>query len=220
MRAQENRFRTDRVEGLRFRSAGVDAETLVERLVAQGGRGALVGPKGSGKTTLLLELAAVLRGRGLEARVVRLNSEGRRLNWSLLRRMDSKTALLLDGAEQLRMWSWWRVAWMARGVACFVTTSHTRAHLPLLHRHATSVALLRGLVEALLGGDTCGVELDRLYARHGGNVRMCLRELYDREARGGGEGSRSAAEVADPSVELLTLDEVEGGEGFPGQPLE
>lgn len=183
MLAHDNPFRTNRLEALRFRETGVDIQHLLRRLDRQQGRGSLVGPKGSGKTTLLLELAEALRERGLTPRVVRLNDQRKRPDFSCLRQMDAKTALLLDGAEQLAPHVWWRVRWMARGLPCFVTTSHTRPHLPLLHHHHTSPALLRTLVAELLGERASLTEIDfeALYARHAGNLRDCFLELYDHQ---------------------------------------
>ena len=92
--------------------------------------------------------------------------------------MDDKTALLLDGAEQLPWYIWWRIRWLARNLPCFITTSHTRPHLPLLHRHQTSPELLRVLVNELYS-EPLDIDIDDLYERHGGNIRECLRELYD-----------------------------------------
>ena len=93
--------------------------------------------------------------------------------------MDGDTALLLDGAEQLSLFAWLRVRWRARNVACFVTTSHTRAHLPLLRTHETSSELLQELVGQLVENPPGADELKSLYARHDGNIRSCLAELYD-----------------------------------------
>ena len=178
MRADENPFRSERVESLSFREQGVDVDILLKRLDQACGRGALVGPKGSGKTTLLLELAAALEERGISARMVRLNSGDGYIDLSLLRGLGSGTALLLDGAEQLPLHVWWRVRWLARKLPCFITTSHIRPHLPLLHRHKTSQELLHMLVTELCSAPL-DIDLDALYVRHGGNIRECLRELYD-----------------------------------------
>ena len=178
MRAHENPFRSDRVESLLFREKGVHLDSLLKQLDEHNGRGSLVGPKGSGKTTLLLELADAISQRGLSPRIVRLNSGGQRFHLSLLRDMDGKTALLLDGAEQLPLYMWWYIRWLARKLPYFVTTSHVRTHLPLLHRHQTSPELLRMLVSELYP-DPLDVVMGDLYARHGGNIRECLRELYD-----------------------------------------
>lgn len=185
MHAHDNPFRTKRLEALRFRDPDVDVESVLRRLNRQHGRGSLVGPKGSGKTTLLLELADALRERGFVPRVVRLNDAHRRPDFSLLTDMDRKTALLLDGAEQLPLHVWWRVRWLARNLPFFITSSHTKPHLFLLHSHRSSPELLRELVCELLEPDALpDVDLADLYARYAGNIRDCLLELYDYEAAG------------------------------------
>lgn len=56
--------------------------------------------------------------------------------------------------------------------------------LPTLYEHRTSTELLTDLVAELIGTEArpCHHELARLFEAHGGNVRECLRELYDRWA--------------------------------------
>ncbi len=156
----------------------MDIDSLLNRLDDHNGRGSLVGSKGSGKTTLLLELADALGQKGFFPHIVRLTSGDRQLDLSLLENMDSQTALLLDGVEQLPWYVWWQVRWLARKIPCFITTSHTRPYLPLLHRHQTSVELLKILV-AELHPEPMDVDLDEIYRRNNGNIRNCLRELYD-----------------------------------------
>ncbi len=188
MYAHNNPFRTSRQEALRFVAPGVDTGVLLARLDRRGGRGALVGPKGSGKTTLLLELADALSARGLSPTVIRLTAEARRPDWGALRGLTARSALLLDGAEQLGAAAWWRVRWLARRASYLVTTSHTRPHLPLLHHHTTSPTLLQALTTQLLAATPAtharlspsGEDLQALFTRHGGDLRACFRELYDR----------------------------------------
>jgi hypothetical protein len=171
---------------LRFVAPGVSVAALLARLDARGGRGALVGAKGSGKTALLLELADALTARGLSPRIVRLTAEARRPDWRVLRGLTAQSPLLLDGAEQLSPAAWWRMCWLARRVPYLVITCHNRAQLPILHRHVTSPALLQMLVAQLLSQQPdlrspppAAESLQRLFARHGGDLRACFRELYD-----------------------------------------
>lgn len=196
MHAHENPFRSERVEALRYRAAGrtVEAGELLAQLAAWRGRGALVGPKGSGKTTLLEELAAALRVRGTPPVVVRLSTSDRRPDWTALRQsLDSATPppLLVDGAEQLGPLAWLRLRWCARRCPCLVVTTHRPGRLPVLHRHTTSPELLAELVDELLrtGGlpasQPTRTELDQLFDRTGGDLRQCLRALYDRVAASG-----------------------------------
>jgi hypothetical protein len=56
--------------------------------------------------------------------------------------------------------------------------------LPTLIECATTPALLKEIVSDLLPGDAVPPEiLDRLYRDHQGNIRHCLRDLYDLFAR-------------------------------------
>ena len=60
-----------------------------------------------------------------------------------------------------------------------VITSHRPGLLPTLFECETSPELLAGIVGELAGSE---VEAGELWARHRGNVRDALRELYDQWA--------------------------------------
>ena len=94
---------------------------------------------------------------------------------------------MLDGAEQPGVLSWRLFRWHARRAGGLLITTHRAGRLPTLHRCATTPALLRELVAAL-GENIDDAEAARLHARHGGNLREALRELYDRH--GGAEAGR------------------------------
>jgi hypothetical protein len=199
------------VEALRFRH-GPTVDELLRRLQEQHGRGALVGPKGRGKTTLLLELAARLRELGWKTPQVRLDEEWRQAGGTLAERFEAaartaglataakaaafrsdaetgqKAVWFLDGAEQLGFLDWRWALSRTRHADGFVVTTHRPGRLPLLHECRTTPGLLRELVDELLEAagpspalrqDGC----DALWHRHGGNVRDCLRELYDTWSR-------------------------------------
>jgi hypothetical protein len=77
MKARRNPFRSERVEGVRFRFLGDGTwDGLMARLAELGYRGAIVGSDGSGKTTLLDELAPRIAGAGFGVRRLWLNDEG------------------------------------------------------------------------------------------------------------------------------------------------
>ncbi len=180
MYAHENPFRSDCVESLPFVASVMSPAELLLRLEEQGGRGSLVGPKGSGKTTLLHELAGLLRERGMNPVMMRLSVEERGVDWVRIEALSPETPFLLDGAEQLDIWRWRRVRRLTRQLPLFVTTSHTKAHLPLLHSHTTSPALLRMLVVRLLdGAPPDDIDIDELFRRNDGNIRLYLMALYD-----------------------------------------
>ncbi len=60
-----------------------------------------------------------------------------------------------------------------------VITSHRPGLLPTLYECETSPELLAGIVEELAGEE---LDSEEVLARHRGNIRDALRELYDRWA--------------------------------------
>ena len=191
MRACDNPFAAFRLEALRFRLDEDGWGGLLARWRAQNGRGALVGPHGSGKTQLQLELARRLEAEGFAVR---------RLQWGrdrgpsateqaeALRGLGPRDVLMIDGAEQLAPYAWWWLRGKARGAGGLVVTTHRPGRLPPLFVHRTSLALLLDLVGDLVGGARAAALrslCDALYTRHSGNLRECLRSLYDVHAQRG-----------------------------------
>ncbi len=189
--AHLNPFRSERVEALSYRGPDVSPSGIIENCRRQHhGRGALTGPKGSGKTTLLLEIARHLCAQGKAPLLIRLNETDRRVDWRTLRlnmRLTHPPPLLLDGAEQLSLFAWWRLRRLARRTTLLVITSHHPGKLPTLHDHRTTPELLATLVRELLDGPEADIpstqDLTPLFERHGGDIRQCLRELYDDVAK-------------------------------------
>lgn len=178
MRARDNPFASDRVLGIRYRlPEGLSWDDLLDRLAALRWRAALVGPHGHGKTTLLEELASRLTS----FRVVRitLRTDSRRLDWRQLQGLGPNDLVLLDGGDLLGSPSWLRVRWLCRRAGGLVITSHRPGLLPTLLECRTSPELLAGIVRELAGE---APDVEGLYLRHAGNLRMALREMYDRYA--------------------------------------
>jgi len=186
MKARDNPFRVDRVLTLRYRFLTGSWDELLDRLDRQNGRGALVGPHGSGKTTLMDELAEHLIRRGTPVHRCRFNLTDHPATWTNLRTatgdLPDDAMLLLDGAEQLgplqRRWLMWRT----RHLPGLVITTHRPGRLPTLIDCHTTPDLFCDLVEQLAAGTFPPEELQTLYEHHAGNLRLCLRELYDRMA--------------------------------------
>ncbi|HEX6900780.1 MAG TPA: hypothetical protein VF789_13730 [Thermoanaerobaculia bacterium] len=180
MIARENPFAVQRVLAIRYRLAGISWDELLDRLTALRSRAALVGPHGHGKTTLLEDLGARLAGRGFRVRSVTLHEGDRRLaapqRRELFKDLAASDFLLLDGAEQLGRLAWLEVRTRARSAGGLVITSHRSGLLPTLHECRTTPELLAGIVSELLGKEAA---VEELFARHEGNVRGALRELYD-----------------------------------------
>ena len=95
--------------------------------------------------------------------------------------LTPRDCLLLDGAEQLSPRSWRQVEQGSRAAGGLVITSHRAGLLPTLLECRTTPELLAGLIEELLEPepDRPRPTAEELYARHRGNLRDALRELYD-----------------------------------------
>jgi hypothetical protein len=176
-RACDNPFAVHRVLRERYRLSAVEWQELMAGLEALGWRGAIVGPHGSGKTTLLEDLAVRLDGQGWRIHVLRFNADERRL--AVLSGWDAGDFVLCDGAEQLSFLDWRRLTRHAASAGGLVITTHRAGRLPVLHRCETSPALLHSLT-ASLGQPLSPSECGELHARHDGNLRAALGELYDR----------------------------------------
>ena len=174
-----------RTDALRYRLAG-GLEALADRFDALGRRASVVGPHGAGKTTLLEALAPRLAARGLAPRPLRLHRGERRLGAAGERWLAAAApgvVLMLDGADELGLAAWPRVLARSRRAGGLLIATHRRGLLPVLHRCRPGHALLGELMGELDAG--CGCRLPapgELFARHRGNRRLALRELYDRHS--------------------------------------
>lgn len=190
MKARDNPFSVERVERIRYRPLDTTFEQILARLDELNYRGAIVGAEGSGKTTLLEGLGAALKRRGFATRTVFVNhthpfsdAACRRL----LSELPPGRIVLLDGADAISRPSWLllrrRTIQHARGL---VVTTHRRGRFPTLIECRTTVELLQEIVTGLLppGQTICPDLLTRLFAEHHGNLRACLRHLYDLLASG------------------------------------
>jgi hypothetical protein len=183
IRACDNPFAVHRVLQQRYRLTPGEWTRLREEFTGHKHRGAIIGPHGAGKTTLLEDLGIRLENSGWRLRWVRLNRESPRITAALatmtFRRLGPCDLVLLDGAEQLGPIGWWRFRWQTRRAGGCIITAHTPGRLPTLWRCGTSPGLLQAIVQDL--GVSCDrEEATRLHARHTGNIRDALRELYDR----------------------------------------
>jgi hypothetical protein len=187
VKARENPFASHHIEKLPFIfPAGDSWETFLNRLAACGWRGSIVGSHGSGKTTLLEQLVPRLEERGFEPRCFTLRSEStaheKRALLDAVRPMRAPEFLLVDGAEQLSTREWLPLHAAAHQCAGSVLTLHRVGRLPVIFETVPSAMLLEQLVSDLSGARLPTGEAAGLFQRHRGDLRACLRELYDRWA--------------------------------------
>jgi hypothetical protein len=187
MRPRDNPFATEKIETLPFRlPTGLTWEGFLDRCATAKWRGAIVGPHGSGKTTLLEQLAPRVKTRGFTPHLFRFRAESPIAEkLALLKRVRDLRApdlLLLDGAEQFTTREWLTLHSAASAMAGCIITLHRTSRLPTLLETQTSPALLIELAAELTGNRLSTAEATVLHKRHFGNMRECLRSLYDQHA--------------------------------------
>ncbi len=164
---------------------GENLTALVERLRRNTWWGQLVGPHGSGKSTLLAALLPMLELSGRSPLYLALHDGQRQLPLDPARffAVDAATIVIVDGYEQLSRWNRWRLKRLCRGRGWgLIVSSHGETGLPDLMRTTVGVdragAIVRGLLgaeEGLIGSE----EIAQCFARHRGDMREMLMELYD-----------------------------------------
>jgi hypothetical protein len=187
MRPRDNPFAMHHIENLAFRlPAGLTWESFLARCAAAKWRGAIVGPHGSGKSTLLEQLMPRLRERGFVPQFFRIHAESaladRQAVLARARTMRAPDFLLLDGAEQFSTREWLNIYSTCAPLAGCLITVHRTSRLPTLLETRTSPALLTDLAGELTGELLLGSDAAALFKRHLGNLRECLRALYDQHA--------------------------------------
>ncbi|HNR99840.1 MAG TPA: hypothetical protein PKX48_02490 [Planctomycetota bacterium] len=190
MRARDNPFRAERIEALRFRFDGEDLAAVLARFASMRHRGVLVGPRGSGKTSLREEIERALAARGWRTRAFVLRDDAPLPAAEFARLLEDagpRDLLGIDGLDRLPFPAWRRLRRAARRAGGILATSHLHGRLPVLYEHRTSPALLRELVTELAGAPAAAFladRCDRLFALCRGDIRACLRALYDEAAEG------------------------------------
>ena len=165
--------------------AGQDAETLVRRLQQSGWWGEIVGAHGTGKSALLATLIPSIELVGRHATLVELHDGQRRLPMDINRdsRLRPPMILIIDGYEQLSRCRRFLLKrhCRRRGWGLLVT-AHAPVGLPELYRTAATPDLAERIVGQLMKGQALPfttAELAEHFARHNGNLRETLFDLYD-----------------------------------------
>ena len=187
MRPRDNPFAAHRIEALPFRlPGGLTWETFLDRCAAAKWRGAVVGPNGSGKTVLFEQLVSRVRERGFNPHLFHIRAESpiaeKQALLTRVRGLRAPDLLLLDGAEQFTTREWLTLHSAASAMAGCLITVHRTSRLPTLLETQPSPALLIELACELTGERLTNSAATALFKRHFGNLRECLRTLYDQHA--------------------------------------
>ena len=161
-----------------------DLPALMATIRAAGGSAAIEGSHGTGKSTLMVALAGELASAGRLAGNLQLRSTRDCLTaLGLVWRAEPGSTVCLDGWERLGWPGSLAVRCLARMRGCdLLVTSHRPTGLPLSIVLAGSLRLLRAIVAELPdhGGLIQDQDLVTAFARHEGNLREALCDLYDR----------------------------------------
>jgi len=187
--ARENPLAVNRTSDIAFRFVQYDWELHLRRLRDLNFRAAIVGPQGSGKSTLLGELTDRLNAGSVPSHFVFL-SQIREQHQPMLREAIKLSkqghVLLVDGIERLSFFQRRNLIKRTRNSAGLIVTQHHTGKLPTWIKTETTPELMTAVLfdlkleqpEILSAGEIA-------FAKHNGNIRNALRDLYDQCASGG-----------------------------------
>ena len=165
---------------------GKSLQQLVDALAANAWHGQITGGHGTGKSTLLAALTPAIEARGRLVKSITLAAGQRRLPRAFIMSLRHSVGLVVavvDGMEQLHPWNRLRLRRVCRAHgAGLVVASHRWSHLPTLYETAVDEARAWSVVQRLQDGFPLRVEIEDLaerLARHQGNLREALFDLYD-----------------------------------------
>lgn len=178
--------RPGRLPALDGQGVAIDMDALANSCLAVPAA-SLEGPHGHGKTTIMTGLIEHLAARGITVILVRMvtAADGRRALAAVLRAVPG-TLVCIDGWERVGRLLAAAVLVVARCRRVRVlVTAHRSAGVPVAMRCGTSARLLEALVDRLPdhGGRIVAADVADAFARHGGNLRESLYDLYDRFER-------------------------------------
>jgi energy-coupling factor transporter ATP-binding protein EcfA2 len=181
LRPADNPFRAACIDALTQRPAPA-VDDLIARLEASSWRGAIVGGHGSGKSTIMDALA---RRLGERAAPVTLTTSTRPALTQAFAQLPAQLAdriVLLDGAEQLGVFAWYRFRIRCRATRGLVVTQHKPGRLTTVWHCRPTKQLLTELVAQLAPElvPALAPDIDRIWRQHPGDLRTCLQALYDR----------------------------------------
>jgi hypothetical protein len=166
--------------------AGKSAGQLADILEAHAWWGEIIGCHGTGKSTLLAALTRTIEARGRLVKSITIVAGERRLPrafFTSLRPTAGLGVAVVDGFEQLDAWNRLRLKRFCRKHSVgLVVASHRSANLPHLYETAVDDDRAWRVVQRLQSGFPPRIEsgdLTARLARHQGNLREALFDLYD-----------------------------------------
>ncbi len=185
IRAKDNPFATRKIEELGYIPDDLPLEELFGRFESLGRHALILGPHGSGKTTLLDAMEKDARSRGEETAQVFISLDCSPV-WEKIREqifdLSAGGTVFLDGFDHLSFFRKNRICrWVKNRQIGLLATSHKEGFFPILHKRAPSHQILLDIAARLTGGHGIFSEarLLEIFNAHGGNIRECLRQLYD-----------------------------------------
>jgi GTPase SAR1 family protein len=147
--------------------------------------GAVVGPHGVGKSALITALAEWMEQHQISCLRVELHDGQRTLDQEIWNSLEdrSEIVLMVDGFEQLSTWTRYQLRRLCRKRRLgLIGTAHSDVELPLLYAPEPNEDLAWKIVQLLLQrGEPLITREDvhESFARHQGNLREMLFDLYD-----------------------------------------
>ena len=186
--ARENPLAVHRTSNVAFRFADHDWEFHLKRLRALNFRAAIVGAQGSGKSTLLAELLGRLEAASVKAHLLFLPQAPEQHQPMLSKAFELSEQgyiLLVDGIERLGFFQRRDLIKRTRNSAGLVITLHHPGKLPTWIKTETTAQLMEAvLIDLKLDHPEILSAGEIAFARHDGNIRNALRDLYDQFAAG------------------------------------
>lgn len=189
--ARNNPFSVQRTDAIPFDFAETpfeDVQAFYRHAKQLDCRGAIIGKHGRGKTTLLCDLHSFLCQNRIESELVFLPREKVLQSDAItntIKRGASGAIILIDGMERLPLFVRQKLLSDSKSFRGFIATTHRISRLRSLIRCRTSQRTVASVLDSLdLNNPEITTTSRLLFAKHRGNIRFVLRDLYDQFADG------------------------------------
>ncbi len=164
---------------------GCSLESVHEVFLANQRLGAVIGPHGAGKSAFITAFTSWMEKNGQPCLALELHDGQRTLGQATWRQLEAlqDTVVTVDGYEQLSAWSRYQLRRLCRRRHLgLIVTAHSDIEIPLLFAPEPNEDLAWQIVEYLLARGEPLITRDDVrasFARHQGNLREMLFDLYD-----------------------------------------